>query len=327
VSPELSPHSGAVTSELRAPATPTTGSPAPSGTGWRVILAASVTVVAWASAFVVIRYAGPSYSPGGLSLGRLLVGSAALSVLMVGRRRVRLTRREWGLVVLVGVAWFGIYNVALNAGEEHVDAGTAAMLIQLAPIIIGVLAGLLLGEGFPWMLVIGGLVAFAGTLMIGVATSTGQADVAGVLLILLAAVVYAVATIAQKVVLRRVPGLQVTWLGCLVGTVACLPFAPALFSELASAPLPATLGVLYLGLVPTAIAFSTWAYALARTDAGRLGATTYIVPPVTIALGWLFLSEAPEPLAVVGGLVSLVGVALARRSSRSPVRCPAAEAG
>jgi drug/metabolite transporter (DMT)-like permease len=292
-----------------------------------VVLAASVTVVAWASAFVVIRYAGPSYSPGGLSLGRLLVGSAALSVLMIGRRRVRLTRREWGLVVLVGVAWFGIYNVALNAGEQHVDAGTAAMLIQLAPIIIGVLAGLLLGEGFPRMLVIGGLVAFAGTLMIGVATSTGQADLAGVLLILLAAVVYAVATIAQKVVLRRVPGLQVTWLGCLVGTAACLPFAPALVSELATAPLPSTLGVLYLGLVPTAIAFSTWAYALARTDAGRLGATTYIVPPVTIALGWLFLSEVPEPLAVVGGLVSLVGVALARRTSRPSVRCPSAEAG
>ena len=48
-----------------------------------------------------------------------------------------------------------------------------AMLIQLAPILIGVLAGILLGEGFPRMLVIGGLVAFVGTLIIGIATSTG----------------------------------------------------------------------------------------------------------------------------------------------------------
>ena len=110
--------------------------------------------------------------------------------------------------------WFGVYIVALNAGEQHVDAGTAAMLIQLAPILIGVLAGLLLGEGFPRMLVIGGLVAFAGTLLIGVATSTGHADLGGVLLVLLAAVVYAVAVVAQKVVLRRIPGLQVTWLAC-----------------------------------------------------------------------------------------------------------------
>jgi drug/metabolite transporter (DMT)-like permease len=280
---------------------------------WRVIVAAVVTVVAWASAFVVIRFAGPSYSPGGLSLGRLLIGTVALSVVVIRRPWVQMTGREWGLVALVGVAWFGIYNVALNAGEKHVDAGTAAMLIQLAPILIGVMAGQLLGEGFPKMLVIGGLIAFAGTLLIGVATSTGQADVAGVLLVLLAAVVYAVATVAQKVVLRRIPGAQVTWLGCLIGMVACLPFAPSLVAQVREAPASATLGVVYLGLVPTALAFSTWAYALSLTNAGRLGATTYIVPPVTIVLGWLFLHEVPELLAIAGGLISLVGVGLSRR--------------
>jgi drug/metabolite transporter (DMT)-like permease len=175
------------------------------------------------------------------------------------------------------------------------------------------MAGLLLGEGFPKMLVIGGLIAFAGTLLIGVATSTGQADVAGVLLVLLAAVVYAVATVAQKVVLRRIPGAQVTWLGCLIGMVACLPFAPSLVAQVREAPASATLGVVYLGLVPTALAFSTWAYALSLTNAGRLGATTYIVPPVTIVLGWLFLHEVPELLAIAGGLISLVGVGLSRR--------------
>jgi drug/metabolite transporter (DMT)-like permease len=272
-----------------------------------------VTVLAWASAFVVIRFAGPYYSPGALTLGRLAVGSLALTVLLIGRRRVRLSGREWGLVALVGVIWFGVYNVALNAGEHHVDAGTAAMLIQLSPILIGVLAGLLLGEGFPKNLVIGGLVAFAGTLLIGIATSTGQADVRGVLLVLLSAVVYAIATVAQKILLRRISGLQVTWLGCSIGMVVCLVFAPGLVHAVRSAPLSATLGVVYLGLVPTAIAFSTWAYALARSDAGRLGATTYIVPPVTIVLGWLFLGEVPAVLAVVGGVVSLVGVSLSRR--------------
>ncbi len=291
----------------------------PTGMSWRIVVAASVTVVAWASAFVVIRYTGPEYSPGGLSLGRLLVGSAALSVVMIGRRWTRPTTREWALIALIGVAWFGVYNVALNAGERHVDAGTAAMLIQLAPILIGALAGLLLGEGFPRMLVIGGLVAFAGTLLIGIATSTGEADTAGVLLVLLAAVVYAVAVVAQKVVLRRIPGAQVTWLACLIGMVACLPFAGALVSDVRAASLPATLGVVYLGLVPTAIAFSTWAYALTRTSAGRLGATTYIVPLVAIALGWVFLSEVPAPLAIIGGLVSLVGVGIARRPNRRRV--------
>ncbi|MEP6563438.1 MAG: DMT family transporter, partial [Nakamurella sp.] len=143
----------------------------PSRTGsWRVLVAIGFTVLAWASAFVVIRFVGHEYSPGGLSLGRLAIGSICLStIVLISRRWVPMTGRDWSLVVLIGVLWFGVYNVALNAGEQHVDAGTAAMLIQLAPILIGVLAGLLLGEGFPRMLVIGGLVAFAGTLIIGVA--------------------------------------------------------------------------------------------------------------------------------------------------------------
>lgn len=302
--------------------------PVSSPRDWRLLVAVGITVLAWASAFVVIRYVGPHFSPGSLTLGRLLVGSVVLTLSMVGRRRVRLGRREWALVALIGVAWFGVYNVALNAGERHVDAGTAAMLIQVAPILIGALAGLVLAEGFPPMLVIGGLVAFAGTLVIGVAsgafgsaTSTGDADVAGVLLVLLSAVVYSVAMVAQKVVLRRVPGLQVTWLACLVGTVATLPFAGQLLHEVAAAPTRSVLGVVYLGVVPTALAFSTWAYALSRTTAGQLGVTTYAVPPIAITLGWLLLGEVPALLAVLGGVLSLVGVAIARRPSR-PVALP-----
>ena len=283
----------------------------------RVVAAVVFTVLAWASAFVVIRFVAYDFTPGGLSLGRLLVGSLALTAMMAGRRVVRMTGREWALVGLIGVAWFGVYNIALNAGERRVDAGTAAMLIQLAPIMIGILAGVLLGEGFPRRLVVGGLVAFAGTLVIGISTSTGEADVAGVLLVLLSATVYAVAMVAQKVVLGRVPGLQVTWLACVIGTVVCLPFAGSLLGDLRAADSPAILSVAYLGLVPTALAFSTWAYALGRTSAGRLGVTTFAVPPVAIGLGWLFLGEVPTLLAVAGGALALVGVAIARRTPRA----------
>jgi drug/metabolite transporter (DMT)-like permease len=283
------------------------------GSDWRSLLAVTITVVAWASAFVVIRYAAHDISAGALSLGRLLVASLALSAMMIGRRLVRMSSREWALTALVGVAWFAVYSVALNAGEQHVDAGTASMLIQFAPILIGVLAGILLGEGFPRMLVIGSLVAFAGTLIIGFATSTGKADLVGVLLVLLSATVYSIAMVAQKIVLGRIPALQMTWLACLIGTVACLPFAGALIRDLSVAPTLQILGVVYLGLVPTALAFSTWAYALSHTSAGKLGVTTFVVPPITILLGWLFLNEIPPMLAIVGGAFSLLGVAIARR--------------
>jgi drug/metabolite transporter (DMT)-like permease len=289
---------------------------------WRTFLAVTITILAWASAFVVIRYAVHDIRPGALALGRLLVASLALSAMMIGRNLVRMSAKEWALTAVVGVAWFAIYSLALNAGEQHIDAGTAAMLIQFAPILIGVLAGLLLGEGFPRMLVIGGLVAFAGTLIIGIATSTGKADVIGVLLVLLSATTYSIALVAQKVVLRRVSALQVTWLACLIGTVACLPFAGDLVRDLSAVPALPILGVVYLGLVPSALAFSTWAYALKHTTAGKLGVTTFLVPPITILLGWLLLGEVPPLLAIVGGALSLLGVAIATRKVKPKVDLP-----
>jgi drug/metabolite transporter (DMT)-like permease len=290
----------------------------------RTIAAVVVTLLAWASAFVAIRGVGEDLSPGALALGRLLIGTAVLALLAVGRGWVAPTRREWSLILVCGVGWFGVYNLALNAAEQHLDAGTTAMLVNIGPILIAVFAGLLLGEGFPRWLLAGIAVAFAGVLLIGVATRRAETDLLGVVLCVVAAVGYAGGMVAQKPVLRRLPGLQVTFLACAIGAVCCLPWAGALVEEVGAAPAGSVLGMVYLGVVPTAVAFSTWAYALRRMDAGRLGVTTYLVPPLVIVMGWLLLDEVPPVLALVGGVVCLVGVALSRRRSRvrPPVPAP-----
>ena len=75
-------------------------------------------------------------------------------------------------------------------------------------------------------------------------------------------------------------------------------------------------------MIPTALAFTTWAYALTRTSAGKLGVTTFAVPPIAILLGWLFLGEVPVPLAILGGALSLVGVAIARRPAKIKALAP-----
>ena len=79
------------------------------------------------------------------------------------------------------------------------------------------------------------------------------------------------------------------------------------------------LGGVYLGVFPTAIAFSTYAFALSHMSAGNLSVTTYLVPPITVLLSWVLLSEAPPAMAYVGGVLALVGVALARRKPRARV--------
>ncbi|AYF76368.1 DMT family transporter [Nocardia yunnanensis] len=279
----------------------------------RALAAAAVTVILWASAFVFIRSAGHAFSPGALALGRLLAGSITLIAIMAITGERIPPRAAWRGILISGVLWFGVYMVALNWGERHLDAGTAAMVINIGPVLIALLGGFVLREGFPPRLMAGVAVAFLGAVIVGLSNSGGGSAAAlGVALCVLAAICWAVSVVIQKPILAHASALQVTTGGCLVGTIACLPFSPQLISQATAAPLTATLSLLYLGVFPTALAFTTWAYALSHTPAGTLGATTYAVPALVILLSWLTLAEVPTPLALLGGLLCLSGVALTR---------------
>ncbi|MHC5703930.1 hypothetical protein OTC26_021150 [Streptomyces tirandamycinicus] len=73
-----------------------------------------------------------------------------------------------------------------------------------------------------------------------------------------------------------------------------------------ASPLPAT----------TALAFSTWAHALTRTSAGRLGGPTYAVPAVTVLFSWMWIADVPGRLALLDGAVCLAGVPASRLPGR-----------
>ncbi|MFB7843726.1 DMT family transporter [Microbacterium sp. NPDC056052] len=289
--------------------------PTPRRHGALVLMAAVVTVVLWASAFIGIRGAGPHFDPGALALLRMAVGTIALTAIAL-RRGIRLpARRHWLLVAVWGVGWFCIYNLALNAAEHTLDAGTAAMVVNLAPLMVVVFSGLFLREGFPKPLLIGAPIAFGGVVLIGLNSSTksGAIDIAGLLLALLAAIMYAGCTLLQKHLLSAgTDATTLTWLGAAVGTIALLPWTGSLVGALQTAPLDATLWVVYLGVFPTAIAFTTWAYVLQRSTAGQTSATTYVVPAIAILLSWLILGEVPTPLMFLGGALCLLGVLVTR---------------
>ncbi|UJW30487.1 DMT family transporter [Saccharothrix sp. AJ9571] len=275
-----------------------------------------LTVVLWASAFVAIRDVGHTISPAPMALARLAVAAVALTFFVLLRHRrapiVLPARKSLLLISVYAVLWLAGYTVALNAAERHVDAGTAALLVNIAPLLVAVVAGKVLGEGYSRPLIIGSLVAMGGVAVIA-AGADSQRDWLGVVLCVLAAVLYASGVLVQKLTLRAVDGLTAIWLGCLIGTAVLLPWVPRLIAELSAAPASAVAGVVYLGLFPTAIGFTAWAYALRRMDAGRLSATTYAVPAVSVLLSWLLLAEVPTVYGLLGGAICLAGVAIARR--------------
>lgn len=288
-----------------------------------------VTVVVWASAFVGIRALGDTFSPGSLSLGRLVVGAVALTFFARPRSTPLPKGRPLLLVALYGVVWFGAYNIALNAAERDLDAGTTALIVNVGPIFAAVIAGILYKEGFPKPLMIGMGIAFAGVALIAVSTDSDStavdsASTTGVLLCVAAAAFYAFGALAQKPALKHMQPVMSVWLGCLVGVVVCLPFAPTLIDELSGASTHDILWLVYLGVFPTAIGFSTWSYALKRISTGKAASTTYLVPAVATLISWTILDEVPAALAFVGGGLCLIGVAITRlRSTPRPDTTPA----
>jgi drug/metabolite transporter (DMT)-like permease len=289
--------------------------------------ALGVTVVLWASAFVGIRDAADSFSAGPLSLGRLAVAAVVLTVLAKPWKHRLPSGRPFLLLLLAGVSWFGAYNISLNAGERQVDAGTAALVVTVGPILIAVLAGVLLKEGFPKPLLIGVAVAASGVVLISLSTrdssAVDTASTTGVVLCLIAAVTYAIGVLAQKPTLTTVTPVMSVWLMCIVGAIVCLPYLPSLVRELGDASTSDIVWLVYLGAFPTAIGFSTWSYALKRLSAGQVASATYLVPAIATLISWALLSEVPAPLAFVGGGLCLVGVAITRYRRRS---APAAAA-
>ena len=137
--------------------------------------ATAITLLLWASAFVVIRSAGEVFSPGPMAFLRLLVGSAVLALVALSHRRPLPRGRALALVVGYGVLWFAAYTVVLNWAEQHLDAGTAALLVNVAPILVAVVAGIVFHDGFPRPLVVGMLVALTGVVLIAVGGVGGGA--------------------------------------------------------------------------------------------------------------------------------------------------------
>ena len=144
------------------------------------LAAALVTVLVWASAFVGIRSAGRGLSPGALSLGRLVVGLVVLTIVCLIRHERFPSRADlrptWSALLPCGLLWFGVYNLTLNAGERRIDAGTAAMVVNVGPILIALLAGHFLHEGFPRNVLAGCAVAFSGVAVIALASRDPHSD-------------------------------------------------------------------------------------------------------------------------------------------------------
>lgn len=278
-------------------------------------LALGITAVLWASAFPAIRVGLDGYGVAGLSFLRLLAASLALTLAAPLLKVRRPRARDLPLIGVCGACGMSAYQLLLNWGEVHVPAGTASLIIGVAPVFSVLLAAVFLGERLSARVVAGSVVALAGAALIAVAGGGTGYTVAAVV-VLGAALVQGVYHFAIKPLLRRYSAVEVACYATWTGTVLLAPLAPTAWSRVADAGLAPTLAVVFLGVLPSAVGFVTWGYAVSRSTVSAATAVLYLVPAVAVAVSFVWLGEIPTVVEVVGGLVCVAGVVVIRSGRR-----------
>lgn len=282
------------------------------------VAAIVATVLMWASTFVIIRWAAPDISPGPLALIRLVSGTVTLTILVLWIRRGRIPipgRQALWLAVAFGVSWFAVYTLMFNWAGHFLDAGTVALVVNFAPLLVGLGAVVFFKEAFSRRLFIGMLISLLGIGLITVAGSIGQLALVGLLIAFAAALLYAVGMLLQKLVLRSVDPLTATWLACAAGSVVLLPFLPQTITEISELPASTLAAAVYMGIGPSALGFWFWGYAMNHFPTGRVASATLAVPAVVVIMSALLLGEVPPLLAIIGGALCLSGVGVAQFSA------------
>ena len=287
-----------------------------------VALALVVQMILWGTAFPMIKIALTDLSPPHLTLLRHLVASAAFVPLLLAFRARLLPKREDApYFLLLGVVGYTVYHLALNFGQTQVSAGAASLIIATAPAITALLAVFMLGERLPAAGWVGSAVSFVGVVLIVVGDSgQGLQFNAYAWLIVLGAVSTSFYAILQRRLFDRYRPIEVAAFATWAGTLPMLAFVPGLASDVAAAAPASLLATLYIGVFPSAVAYTIFAIALSRAPVTVVAAALYMVPVFSLIASWLLVGEVPGPLTVIGGAVAIGGIVLVNLAKQRAAR-------
>ncbi|MFF7710589.1 EamA family transporter [Pseudomonas sp. NPDC007930] len=282
---------------------------APASPRLKIALATAFVILCWGYSPTGIRQGLQAYDPFHLALLRFLLASAFMAVIALAKGIALPRWRDVPLLVALGFFAVTLHHVAINAGQQGVSAAASSVLAQSTPLFSALLAHFVFGQrvsAWRWACVGLGL---AGALIV---VSGGQrlAEVnAYGLLVLLAALSWAVYFALQQRHAQRYSGLTMVCYTVWFGTALLLVFLPGLAAQVAQAPARANLAVLVLGLGPSSLAYLAWAYVLARVEVSRASISLYLTPLAAIAIAQWLLGERPGLAVLIGAAVILASVA------------------
>jgi drug/metabolite transporter (DMT)-like permease len=287
----------------------------------RALIYIGIALITWSSAYAAIAYALASFTPGEVALARLAIGSLCFAMLMWAKRVPLPQRSDWPQLAVLGVFGLTVYHLCLNYAETRIASGTAAILIALVPAATATLSAIWIGERISARRMLGLGVALCGVVLVVLASGKQVKFQPMAALVLVSVIASAVFFVGQKPFFTRNSMIGVTAFGFFAATLGALPFGLGLPHALIAAPWSRIAALLWLGIAPTFVGYLAWNGALRRASASQVSSFIYFSPPIAVLIGWVWLGEQPRWLTLVGGAITVGGVALAnaRRVMPAPI--------
>ena len=281
----------------------------------------------WGSSFLLIKIGLRAMDPAQVAFGRIALGALVLLALCAARgTRPGGGARLWRDVSIAALFASALPWLLLGFAEQHIDSGIAGALNASTPLWTMLFGALFAREATHKRELGGLLVGFVGVLLIFAPWQGSGVLQPGALACLAAAASYGIGYVHIG---RRITGRYQ------VAPQAMAAMQMVAASGISAAALPigglhpvafdpvALLAVGALGVLGTGVAFAINYRIIAEEGATTASTATYLVPIVSVVLGWLVLGEEFGPRVVLGVLVVLLGVGFTR--ARRTVPAPGTE--
>lgn len=269
------------------------------------------TIILWGSAFPMIKIALNDFSAESLSAFRLILATIILLPFVIIKKLPTPELRDIPVIFILGFCGFVIYHTALNFGETLISAGISGILVSTTPIFSSALAYIFLKEHFSKWDWLSSLVAFIGISIISISKDDYTTiNVLGVFIILLASFSESLYFTFQKKYIEKYGFIAFTLYTIMASSPFMLIFIPEIINDIHGATFTSIVSVLYLAIFPTIIPYVLLAYIVKSVGVSDATMSLYLTPIVSLLLSYLLLDELPTTLAIIGGIITLLGVSL-----------------
>jgi len=285
-------------------------------------LEAVFAVIVWGGSFIATKIVLRDISPVTVVWVRFTIGVVILGLGVAMRKQFSLlNRNEWLYFALLGFLGITFHQWLQSNALETSEASTTAWIVSTTPVFMALLGWVVLREKLPWIKIAGILLAFIGVLLVVYdgklsAISLRSFGKPGDILIMISAINWAVFSVLSRRGLKAHPAtLMMFYVMCFGWLfISILFFTTTSISEIGKLTTNGWLGIAFLGIFCSGLAYIAWYDALKALTTAGTGVFLYIEPLVTVVVAFFILSEAITAASLFGGGIIILGVWLVNRN-------------